>query len=373
MKNKSKQSLSVFMISILVAIVSVMISLFAFIDLSIKMQAEANDILAIYEKTDYEYILKNPSNNQIAEFAKNSSIKKVIPYYQIVYTFKIANKDIELNLKSIDDLQDLNFTEFAEKRLIEKKEVSGNEIYLDYSLSAKFSLKLGDIIGSNVMEFVVAGFYQNYDAQLAFVPNLKNIIGSKLTYTGVYVDVDNIADFNTSIVENYKPMATLKEREAFSDDEAYQAYLNDFNNRDYSAYIVDKSTGYEVAKESFENKICEAKSLYMTAGIVAGVIVLLGLISLSLLFAKNVKYEVVDGGRKTVISRYVYGSMLSLIGVVVTWVIGVDSAIASQLHFINLLNVLSLGWTSLLIPIIGVIMGMIINIAIVRGYKEKRK
>ena len=220
---------------------------------------DANDILSIYEETDYDYIIKNPSADQITSFGENTSIKKVVPYYQLAYTFEIANEDIELTLKSIDNEQDLNFTEFSKTRLVEEQNISGNKIYLDYNLATRCGLKIGDTIGSNAMQFVVAGFYKNYDAQLAFVPNLKNIIQSSLSCAGVYVEVENITEFNASVVQGYKPLATLKGRESFSDDAAYQAYLNDFNSRDYSAYIIEKNVGYAEAKESYDNKIAEAK------------------------------------------------------------------------------------------------------------------
>ena len=373
MKNTVKQSLLVVTVTLLVAVVSIAISLFAFMGTSIKEQSEAKDILSIYEETDYDYIIKNPSADQIASFGENASIKKVVPYYQLSYTFEIANEDIELTLKSIDNEQDLNYTEFSKTRLVEEQNVSGNKIYLDYNLATRCGLKVGDTIGSNAMQFVVAGFYKNYDAQLAFVPNLKNIIQSSLSCAGVYVEVENSTEFNASVVQGYKPLATLKGRESFSDDASYQAYLNDFNSRDYSAYIIEKNVGYAEAKESYDNKIAGAKSSYMTAGIVAGIIVLVGLISLSVFFAKKIKYEVVDGARKSVLFRYALGALVALVGVIASWFIGVNSLVATQLHFISLINVLSLGWASLIVPIAGVVLGMIVNIFIVQGYKEKQR
>ena len=373
MKNVVKQLLLVNVISLIVGIVSVLVSLFAFMGTAIKEQAEANDVLSIYEETGYDYIIKNPSLEQINEFKVNTSIKKAVPYYQLMYQFNLSNDVEEIVLTSIDNLEEIDHTVFAISRLLQEEVVAGNKIYLDYGLSVKHNLKIGDTIGSNAMQFVVAGFYQNYDAQLAFVPNLKNVVQSTLSYAGVYVEVENSTEFNTSVVQGYKPLATLKGRESFSDDAAYQAYLNDFNSRDYSAYIIDKNVGYAEAKESFDNKIGEAKSSYVTAGIVASVIVLLGLISLSIIFIKKVKREVVDGAKKSVLLRYGLGGLAAFVGVISTWIIGVTSLIASQLHFISLSNVLSFGWASLIIPVVGVVLGIIINIFIVQGYREKQK
>lgn len=373
MKNNVKQSLVVVAASLVLTIVAMIIAAFAFMGGAIQKNAESNDLLSIYEETTFDYVIKNPSTAQIDEFSSNSSINKIVPYYQLVYTFKIANEDVEITLKSVENCNDLECTEFSEARLVKSDDVSGNKIFIDYNLSKQYGLEIGDTIGSNVMQFVVAGYYQNYNAYLAFVPNLNDIVSAELECAGVYVDVKNEANFKETVVNNYKPLATLKDRESFSDDAAYQTYLDNFNSRDYSTYIIEKNLGYEEAQESFNNKIGEAKSEYLTAGIVAGVIVLVGFVGIALLLAKKTKYEVVDGARRSVIFRYIIGSGVSIVGIVITWIIGTSATAAKQLHYIAISDVLTLGIVSLLIPIIAAVIGAIINIAIVSGYKEKKK
>lgn len=373
MKNSVKQLLLVVIFSFLIAVVSVTVSSFIFTNKSIKEQSEANDILSIYDKTDYQYIIKNPSYDQIAEFEKNSSINKVIPYYQLVYRFVISGSEVEISLKSIDNQRDQNYTEFSENRLIESKAISGNKIYLDYGLSKIYNLKVGDSIGSNAMQFTIAGFFQNYDAHLAFVPDLKNLIKKDLSYAGVYINVGNEKNFIESVLNGYKPLAILKDRDSFSDENAYQDYLKDFDSRDYSSYIIEKNNGYSEAKDSFKNKTDDAKSAYLTAGIISGIIILMGLISLTLFSLKKIKYEVVDGARKSVIIRYAVGGLTAFLSVIVTWLVVVKCITNSQVHYISLLDVLSLGLTSLIIPVVSVIVALIVNIVIVQGYKEKKE
>ena len=373
MKNNVKQSLVVVAASLVLTIVAMIIAAYAFMGGAIQKNAESNDLLSIYEETTFDYVIKNPSTAQIDEFSSNSSVNKIVPYYQLVYTFKIANEDVEITLKSVENCNDLECTEFSEARLVKSDDVSGNKIFIDYNLSKQYGLEIGDTIGSNVMQFVVAGYYQNYNAYLAFVPNLNDIVSAELECAGVYVDVKNEANFKETVVNNYKPLATLKDRASFSDEAAYQAYLDNFNSRDYSSYIIEKAVGYEEAQESYNNKIDSAKSGYLTAGIISGVIVFVGFVGLALLFAKKTKYEVIDGARSSVIFRYVMGAIASIVGIVVTWLISNSAIIAKQLHYITISDVLSVGGVSLFIPIIAAIIGFVINIAIVGGYKEKKR
>ena len=373
MKNNIKQSIIVVIASIVLAVAAILISSYAFVGGAIQNNAESNDLLSIDEEAKFDYIIKNPSQSQIDEFSSNSSINKIVPYYQLAYTFEIAGEDVEITMKSIDNSDELECTEFSDERLVKKNDVSGNEIYIDYTLSKQYGLEIGDTIGSNVMQFVVAGYYQSYDKYLAFVPNLNGIVSTELTYSGIYVDIKNDAEFKNSVVNGYKPLATLKDRASFTDEAAYQAYLDNFNSRDYSSYIIEKAVGYEEAQESYNNKIDSAKSGYLTAGIISGVIVLVGFVGLALLFAKKTKYEVVDGARSSVIFRYVMGVIASIVGIVVTWLISNSTIIAKQLHYITISDVLSVGGVSLFIPIIAAIFGFVINIAIVGGYKEKKR
>lgn len=374
MKKKiAKQSPATYVLSIMVAVVAVVIALFAFIPNAVKEQAESQDVLSIYEDTDYDYIIKNPSNSQIEEFEASSSTDKVVPFYQVVYTFSIKNVDYEVAIKSLDDEKDLQYTEFSAKRLLNAKETSGKSIYLDYSLVKECGLKIGDEIGSGTMTFIVAGYYKSYDRFIAYAPDLKDVIKGELSYAGVYVKVVDNNLFSSEIINGYKPLATLKGRESFSDDAAYQKYLNDFNSKDYSGYIENKNDKRAESEESYTLKSKDAKTSYLIAGIFAGAIIFVGIVAIALFNSKNTKYEVVDGGRKKVISRYTVSGILGTIMSVIVWCVGVIIIMGQQSHYITLLQVLSLGWTSILFPVCANILAVVVNILIVRGYKERKK
>lgn len=369
MKYINKSQVLIAVLSLVIAVVALLVSVLAFVSNSITDLALANDLVSIYEETDYDYILRNPSTEQIESFKTNPSIKKVVPYYQLLCEFEFGHDWFEVVLTSIDDLADINCTEFSTERLVEEQEFDGNKIFLDYSLTSKYGIKLGDTLTYNTLQFVVAGFYQNYNAEIAFVPNLKNLV-SKPSYTGVYIEVQNQAQFESGVLQSYKPLATLKDRESFTDDVAYQQYLDDFNNRDFSSYITVKNNGYTDAKESFDNKVADAKSKFLLAGIISGLIVLVGTISLSVLFIKNIRYEVVDGARKGVLTRYTVGGIASLVGIVLTWFVSVGICIATQTHFITLANVLSAGLVSLVVPVVCAVVGTIANLIIVQSKKK---
>ena len=58
---------------------------------------------------------------------------------------------------------------------------------------------------------------------------------------------------------------------------------------------------------------------------------------------------------------------------VIVWCVGVIIIMGQQSHYITLLQVLSLGWTSILLPVCANILAVVVNILIVRGYKERKK
>ncbi len=373
MRNNVKQLLITSVLSFLIALFAILISFFSFVNEAIKEQAIANNQLSIFVNADYDYIINNPSNEQIENFMKNESIEEVVPFYQLIFEFDIAGDKIELTMKSIDDMNSLCYTEFSKDRLVKEKDVSGNKIYLDYGFAKKYNIKLGDTIGENVMQFVVAGFYSNYNQHLAYVPNLNNIVKSKLNYSGTYIKVANEEEFKKSVVDGYKPLATLKDRESFSDDEAYQNYLDNFYNRDHSSYIVNKNLKESEETESFAIRISQLKNNYLISGIVSSTIILFGLISLSLIFIKKIKYEVVDGNKRNILVRYAISGGISLLVVVLIWLISVVGSIYSQVYFIKLSSILSYGWLSITLPIVSVIIATGVNLLIVRGYKEKQR
>lgn len=372
-RSTSNNTLKTIMFNSIVVLVAMVISLFIFYPQAIKNEAESRDLLSIYENTDYDYIIKNPSKEQIESFSATSSINKVVPYYQTVYVFKIQGNEYEITIKSIDKSEDLRYTEFSNRRLLKSEDFTGNCIYLDYGFAKTCNLKLGDKIGTGVMEFTIAGFYQNYDDYLAYTPDLKSILVDNLLYAGVYVKVADVDSFKTDVVADYKPLATLKTRESFSDDAAYERYLSEFEAKDYSSYIVEKDEDMAEAEESYKIKTATVQKDFLFAGIIAGVIIFVGTITIALLNKKNTKYEVADGGRKKVVGRYTASGIAGVIMSVIIWCIGVLIVTQKQSHYITVANILSSGYLSVVIPVIACVLGAVINFIIVRGYKEQSR
>lgn len=371
MSNNSFKN-SLVTLNIIVILVAMAISLFIFYPQAIKNVAESRDLLSIYENADYDYIIKNPSKDQIESYSTKPSIDKVVPYYQTVYVFKIQGNEYEITIKSIDKSEDLQYTEFSNRRLLKCEDFTGNCIYLDYGFATACNLELGDTIGSGVMEFTVAGFYQNYNDYLAYTPDLKDIVIDNLSYAGVYVKVSDINSFKTDIVANYKPLATLKGRESFSVDAA-ERYLSEFESKDYGNYIVAKDENRVRDEESYKTKIDIIQKDFLLAGIIAGVVILVGTIAITLLNRKNTKYEVVDGGRKKVVARYTASGIINIILSVIIWCIGVLIITRTQSHYVTMANVFLSGYLSIVIPIVACVFGLLINFIIIRGYKEQKR
>ena len=60
-KTNVKKLAIVILFGVLVVLIAMIISAFAFMPNAVKNQAEAEDLTAIYKKCDYDYIINNPS------------------------------------------------------------------------------------------------------------------------------------------------------------------------------------------------------------------------------------------------------------------------------------------------------------------------
>lgn len=372
-KTNVKKLAIVLSVGVLVMLIAMMVSSFAFISNAVKNQAEAEDLTAIYKKCDYDYIINNPSMEQIESFKSASSIEKVVPFYRVVYAVSNGETDYEITIISIDNQDDMKYTEFSLDRRLKDSTVGGNPIYLDYQMMKKAGWKVGNKIGKNKMEFVIAGYYQSYDYDLAYSPSLKEIFGDDITYSGVYVKVADKDAFERDIVANYKPLATLKGRESFSDDEAYERYLEEFYAKDHTSYIKIKDVNRTADEESASLKNKDANKSYLLAGIVAGALVLVGTIAISLFGRRSTKFEIADGGRAKVVARYIISAIINAIIIVAFWLASCAIIANAQDHFISISKVFSMGYLSLILPLIACIVGGVANVLIVRGYKERKK
>ena len=99
MKNNVKQTLLITALSLGIVVLSIVVSLFAFIKGGIKEFSEADDLLSIYEETSYDYILKNPSSQQIEDYKKNpeaykGQVSDVAAILRLVVTLRLQSPNL---------------------------------------------------------------------------------------------------------------------------------------------------------------------------------------------------------------------------------------------------------------------------------------
>lgn len=364
------QTLILLLCSILIAVAAVVLGMLVFVGGAVKTQAKALAATSIYEQTDYDFIIKYPSEAQIAQMSADDSCVKIVPFYQIPYTFKLGGKDVTLTVNSLDNVTDINYTEFAKARSIKINDVNDSAIYIDYGLAKKYKLKLGDKIGSEDMTFTVAGLYQNYDEQLAFIPDLKSILGDGLEHVGVYVKAKDATAFKKFLYD-YKPLAMLKVRDDFENDESYAKYLTDFYGREYSSYYTVKSAGYNQAKYNKNNLNTEANNNYLLGAAVMAGTLFLGMLLSVVCNIKRIKTGAYNGEKKKIYLRYTISAFLVLISLFIGLIIGAVICSNISVHYITLLNILDSGFLCVVMPAGAVILAFAANMLIIDLFKEK--
>lgn len=365
--SKVKSIVILTLFNALIAVVAVTVAFITFVGSAVQGQAEAGDMLSLYDDTQYDYIVNNPSDEQISQFSASDSTVAVVPFYSVIANFDIDGKQIELEMLSVDDVSDIEYTQFSSLRVIESGEVQGNAVYIDYMLAKNYDLSIGSTIVAGQTEYVVAAIYKATDMYVVFVPDLTDKYSTSIDYTGVYVAASDADAFYTEFLADYEPLGTLLGRESFSDDEAYQNYLNNFHSRDYSSYITTKMSGYDAAVEEYENLVAEVNSQYVTGALISGAVILVCVLFSAILPLKKVKREVADGGKAVVFGRYIFASVITAIVAAAAWCVGCVISSSSSMHYIAIGSVISASWLGILIPVLCALIGCVIDLVLVRG------
>lgn len=365
--SKVKSIVILTLFNALIAVVAVTVAFITFVGSAVQGQAEAGDMLSLYDDTQYDYIVNNPSDEQISQFSASDITVAVVPFYSVIANFDIDGKQIELEMLSVDDVSDIEYTQFSSLRVIESGEVQGNAVYIDYMLAKNYDLSIGSTIVAGQTEYAVAAIYKATDMYVVFVPDLTDKYSTSIDYTGVYVAASDADAFYTEFLADYEPLGTLLGRESFSDDEAYQNYLNNFHSRDYSSYITTKMSGYDAAVEEYENLVAEVNSQYVTGALISGAVILVCVLFSAILPLKKVKREVADGGKAVVFGRYIFASVITAIVAAAAWCVGCVISSSSSMHYIAIGSVISASWLGILIPVLCALIGCVIDLVLVRG------
>jgi hypothetical protein len=227
---------------------------------------DQNDLyheISLYEQTTFDFLVPQPSLNQVDEFVNSNNYSEVVPFYMFNSNLIVGDETIDYNMILIEDFDDLGNTPYTKERMITEEELNQNSIIIDYSFSLLANIGIGDKIKINIsndnhIELVVSAIFEDNNSILGsavvalFDGDLKDYILSSRsednppTYHGAYLTAIN-EDLAWQELSVYQPLASLRTRDEFTSDLAYQTYLGLFNSTDYRTQI------YNTNKDADEN------------------------------------------------------------------------------------------------------------------------
>lgn len=294
------------LIVLLMLILSTLMTMF-----SIKPLLDLNNNLyhtsSIYDNTSFNYLVPQPSDTQVDDFKNSSNFSKIVPYYMFKTEFSNGNKTYSYNLILIESFDEMSFTPYTTERALKKGNLEINSIAIDYTLSKELNVHLNDQIrlvlsATQYIEYKVDAIYEDNQTILdsavvvLFDGAIKEYIltsrgeNNPLTYQGAYLTaVDQTQAWQE--LSDYQPLASLRTRDEFSSDLAYQNYLDLFNSTDYTTQIYNKVSEAQLDSleiQSLESSIKEQEVLIIIY--IIGAFILLFILVFIVSFA-DLKYR----------------------------------------------------------------------------------
>lgn len=267
------------LIVLMMLILSTLLSIF-----SIKPLLDLNnnlyDTSSIYSNTTFDYLVPQPSDMQVDDFKNSSNFSKIVPYYMFKTELSNGNKTYSYNLILIESFDDMSFTPYTTERALKKGNLGMNSIAIDYTLSKKLNLNMNDQIrlvlsATQYIDYEVDAIYEDNHTILdsavvvLFDGAIKDYIlttrgeNNPITYQGAYLTAVN-QTLAWQELSDYQPLASLRTRDEFSSDLAYQNYLDLFNSTNYTTQIYNKVSEAQLDSleiQSLESSIKEQEVL----------------------------------------------------------------------------------------------------------------
>lgn len=208
---------------------------------------------SIYKNTEIDFIIPEPSFDQVNDLPGTNGIDMVFPFFLTKTEVNVNGTSRTTTILLSDKIQDIDFTMYNQARIIEKSNVEyENPILVDWQFAHDTSAHIGDTvsftIGGNIVEYNIYAVYETnsvYDggAILAAISEeQKESItqqSSNNGYSGMYISASNYEICRTYLTTDYRPLGRLRNRELFSDDDQYQVHYDAIMSSGYANEITD--------------------------------------------------------------------------------------------------------------------------------------
>lgn len=219
----------------------------------VSQQASDYNSQSIYKNTDIDFIVPEPSFEQVNELPGEYGIDKVFPYFLTKTQVSVNGKTRTTTVLLSDQMQNIDNTMYNADRLIEKANVEyDNPVLVDWQFCHDTSANIGDTIllniAGNVAEYRIYGIYETnsiYDggAILASMSDEQKEAVKQSSknsgYSGMYISASDYNACQAFLATDYRPLGRLKEREQFDSEEQYQVHYDAIMSSGYANEITD--------------------------------------------------------------------------------------------------------------------------------------
>lgn len=239
--------------SIIVCVVLAVLASLLFVRPYLHSRANSYNAQSVYKNTTIDFIVPEPSFDQVRELPGTHGIDRVFPYYLTKASVSVNGASRTTTVLLSDQMQNVDMTMYSQARLIEKANTSyDSQILVDWQFCQDTSAKIGDVvsfsIGGDKKEFRIAAVYETnsiYDngAVLAIIDaeEMEAIKerSNNNGYSGMYVSASNYPECRSYLTTDYRPLGRLKDRDQFDSDEQYQVHYDAIMATGYANEITD--------------------------------------------------------------------------------------------------------------------------------------
>ena len=237
---------------------------FLFTSPFVSQQSSEYNAQSIYKNTSIDFIVPEPSFEQVAELSGTNGIESVFPFYSTKAQVSVNGTTRSTMVLLSDQFQNVDITMYSEARLIEKADTSfDNPILVDWQFCYDTSAKIGDtvslVLGGKNIEYQIYAIYETnsvYEggailAQISAAEKDAIAQNSKSNgYSGIYVSAGDYSLCRTYLTTDYRPLGRLKDRDQFDSDESYDIHYHAIMDSGYANEITD----FRVKANSLDNK-----------------------------------------------------------------------------------------------------------------------
>ena len=237
-----------------------------FVRTNINQAQDKYEFESIYINTEIDFIIPSPSYAQISEIQTEANgIEVVKPYYETSTPVSVDEQICKGTTLLFSDTSNLDVTPYGSKRMISVTEkVQPGTAVIDKLFAETNGCSAGDQITISIndieYEFAVVGVSENNtycsDGSVALFLMPEDAVAfetSGIRYSAAYIKATDLGKCKNYLLEDYKPLGRLKDKEEFKSEDTYNQHLANFSNADWSKEITLCSENYETLSVKYQN------------------------------------------------------------------------------------------------------------------------